>query len=82
MSVTFFSQFLGAFPKALSPMGAHPYSGARVMFVPLSSTKTSFSGSRSFTLSRQALLAFSSRSEAPSDLFFGSSPTCVWLETS
>jgi hypothetical protein len=45
MSVTFFSQFLGAFPKALSPLGALALSGTILTLVEDSSTKTRRRGS-------------------------------------
>jgi hypothetical protein len=69
ISVTFFSQFLGALPKALSPLGALALSGARRTLVEHSSTKTNLWGSTPLRRSRQALLASSSRSEAPSVFF-------------
>ena len=64
-SVVFLPRFLGAFPKALSPLGARARSGASPTFVPHSSTKTSLRGSSRATRLLQALLAPSSRSEAP-----------------
>ena len=45
MSVTFFSQFLGAFPKALSPLGALALMGTMRTLVEDSSTKTNLPGS-------------------------------------
>ena len=45
MSVTFFSQFLGAFPNALSPLGALALSGTILTLVEDSSTKTKSRGS-------------------------------------
>src|ERR687897_866707 len=72
MSVTFLPQFLGAFPKALSPLGALPYLGVRATLVEDSSTNTRREASTLFRRSRKALLACSSRSVAPS-VFFCSS---------
>lgn len=40
MSVTFLSQFLGAFPKALWPLGAFALNGTILTLVEDSSTKT------------------------------------------
>ena len=40
ISVMFLPQLLGAFPWALTPLGALAYLGVRAMFVEASSTKT------------------------------------------
>ena len=69
MRVRFLPQFLGALPRALSPLGALAYSVVSEMFVSHSSTKRSLFGSSPLTFSRQALLAASSRSEAPHYIF-------------
>ena len=45
ISVTFSSQFLGAFPKALSPLGALALNGTILTLVEDSSTKTKRRGS-------------------------------------
>jgi hypothetical protein len=75
-SVMFLAQFLGVLPKARCPLGDQPYSSESETLVPISSTNTSLSASTSpATNSRQAALRnYSSRSAAPSDLFFGSIP--------
>lgn len=69
ISVMFFPQFLGAFPRALSPFGALAYLGVRAMLVEDSSTNTSRLGSTPLKRSRQTLRFSSSRSEATSDFF-------------
>src|SRR5215211_3125378 len=76
MRVRFLPQFLGALPRALSPLGALPYSVVSEMFVSHSSTKTSLFGSSSLTLLCQALLAASSRSEAATLFFYKSNRAC------
>ncbi len=57
-------------------------SRVREMFVPLSSTKTSCSGSSWAAASRQAVRASSSRSLAASVFFYASSPGGEWPATS
>lgn len=69
MSVTFFPQFLGAFPYALSPFGALAYRGVRAMLVEDSSTKIRRLGSTPLRRSLKAPRASSSRSVAPSVFF-------------
>jgi hypothetical protein len=65
-------QLRGALADARSPRLDQAYSGTREMFAPHSSTKTKRSGPVSAaTVPRQAALKNSSRSVAPSDLFFG-----------
>jgi hypothetical protein len=72
-SVTFLPQFLGALPKARSPLRDQAYSAESETLAPISWTKTSLSASTSSaTRARQAALRNSSRSPAPIDLFFGS----------
>ena len=71
MSVTFSSQFLGAFPKALSPLGALALSGTMRTLVEDSSTKTNLLGSTPPRRLLQAPRASSSRSAAPSVFFVG-----------
>ena len=81
MRVTFLPQFLGAFPCALSPLGALPYLGViRATLVEDSSTNTSREASTPLRRSRKAPLFSSSRSVAPS-VFFCSSTLAflVWL---
>jgi hypothetical protein len=74
-SVTFFPQLRGALHGARSPLRDQAYSGAREMFAPISSTNTSRAASIApATKARQAALRNSSRSPAPTDLFFGSTP--------
>ena len=74
-SIVFFPRLRGTSQRARSPLGAQAYSGASDVFVPISSTKTSrlWSSARA-TNTRQAILKNSSRSEAPTRLFFGSTP--------
>src|SRR4051794_31457142 len=69
--VVFLPRFLGAFPKARSPLGARARSGASPTFVPHSSTKRSLLGPRSFTRSRQRDRASWSRSEAATVFLVG-----------
>ena len=64
ISVTFLPQFLGALPRALSPLGALPYLGMSAMLVEDSSF-----GSTPFRRSRKAPLFSSSRSVATTDFF-------------
>src|SRR5215210_3411930 len=71
MSVTFLPQFLGALPRALSPLGALPYLGVSAMLVEDSSTNRRRSGSTPFRRSRKAPLFRSSRSVATTDFFEG-----------
>ena len=71
-SVTFFPQLRGAFAGARSPRLDQAYSGTREMFAPHSSTNTRRLASiPPTTIALQAALKNSSRSAAPSDLFFG-----------
>ena len=76
-SVTFLPQLRGAEQRARSPRLDHAYSGrsetVRRALV-LKNTKRSASVVRAIT-ARQAALRNSSRSEAPTDLFFGSIPS-------
>ncbi len=65
----FLPQFLGAFPYALSPLGALAWLGVRAMFVEDSSTNTSRFGSTLLRRSQKELRAASSRSVAPSVFF-------------
>ena len=69
ISVTFFPQFLGALPRALSPLGALPYLGVSATLVEDSSTNRRRFGSTPFRRSRKALLFCSSRSVATTDFF-------------
>src|SRR5215207_1282918 len=83
MRVTFLPQFLGAFPKALSPFGALAYRGVRAILVEDSSTKTRRSGSMPLRRSLKALLASSFRSVAPSVFFCSSTlASLLWLGSS
>src|SRR5215212_6542172 len=69
MRVTFLPQFLGTFPRALSPFGALAYLGVRATLVEDSFTNTSRPGSTPFRRWRKALLFSSSRSVAASVFF-------------
>ena len=69
ISVTFLPQFLGALPRALSPLGALPYLGMSAMLVEDSSTNSRRFGSTPFRRSRKAPLFSSSRSVATTDFF-------------
>ena len=70
--VTFLPQLRGALPKALSPLRDQAYSEESETLEPISSTNTKRSASMCpATEARQAALRNSSRSLAPSDLFFG-----------
>jgi hypothetical protein len=71
MSVTFLSQFLGAFPKALSPLGDLALSATMRTLVEEedSSTKTNLLGSTPPRRLLQAPRASWSRSVAPSVFF-------------
>ena len=71
-SVTFFPQLRGAFAGgARSPRLDQAYSGTTEMFAPHSSTNTRRLASiPRMTIALQATLKNSSRSAAPSDLFF------------
>jgi hypothetical protein len=73
-SVRFLPQFLGALPKVrCSPLRDQAYSADSETLAPISSTNTSrLVSTSSATKTRQAALKNSSRSAAPSDLFFGS----------
>src|SRR5215210_6983020 len=71
LSVTFLSQFLGAFPKALSPLGDLALSGTMRTLVEDSSTKTNLLGSTPPRRFLQAPRASWSRSLAPSVFFVG-----------
>jgi hypothetical protein len=62
-------QFLGAFPRALSPLGALPYLGVSAMLVEDSSTNLSRPGSMPLSRSLKESLASSSRSVATTDFF-------------
>jgi hypothetical protein len=74
-SVTFFPQLRGVLHGARSPLRNQAYNGDREMFVPISSTNTSRTVSIApATKAHQAALRNSSRSPAPTDLFFGSTP--------
>jgi len=74
-SVTFSPQLRGAEQHARSPRLDHAYSGESEMFAPHSSTNTKRLASiPSATKARQAALKNSSRSVAPTDLFFCSNP--------
>jgi hypothetical protein len=71
--VTFLPQLRGVLPKALAPLRDQAYSGESETLAPISSTNTSRSASTfPATSILQAALRNSSRSPAPSDLFFGS----------
>ena len=75
-SVTFLPQFLGTFACALSPLRDQAYSGESETLAPISSTNTSRPAYiPPQTKALQAALRNSSRSAAPSDLFFGSNPS-------
>ena len=75
-SVTLLPQLRGASPRARSSVQAQAYSGESEVFAPHSSTNTRRSVSISPAVSNlQAALKNSSRSAAPSDLFFGSTPS-------
>ena len=69
MRVTFLPQFLGALPRALSPLGALPYLGMSATLVEDSSTNLSRSGSTPLSRSLNEPLARSSRSVATTDFF-------------
>jgi hypothetical protein len=72
---TFASQLRGTLASARSPRLDQACRGASEVLVPISSTNTSWPASRPWvTNARQAALSHSSRSAAPTDLFFGSSP--------
>src|SRR5215211_4035084 len=71
MSVTFLPQFLGALPRALSPLGALPYLGMSATLVEDSSTNLSRSGSTPLSRSLKEPLTRSSRSVATTDFFEG-----------
>jgi hypothetical protein len=71
MSVTFLPQFLGAFPRALSPLGALPYLGVSATLVEDSSTNLSRLGSIPLRRSLKEPLDRSSRSVATTDFFEG-----------
>jgi hypothetical protein len=74
-SVVFFPRLRGTEQRALSPRGAQACTGASEVFEPISSTNTNRSASILPAMSaRQATLKNSSRSLAPTCLFFGSSP--------
>src|SRR5215212_7108716 len=74
-NVTFFPQLRGAEQYARSPLGDQAYSGRSETFVEHSSTNTKRSACVvSATIARQTALRNSSRSLAPTDLFFGSIP--------
>src|SRR3712207_6550832 len=73
--VTFFPQLRGAEQSARSPLGDQAYSGRSETFVEHSSTNTKrLACVVPATIARQAALRNSSRSLAPTDLFFGSTP--------
>src|SRR5215212_9115678 len=75
-NVTFLPQLRGAEQRARSPRLDQAYSGRSETFVEHSSTNTKRSASVvPATIARQAALRNSSRSEAPTDLFFGSIPS-------
>jgi hypothetical protein len=74
-SVTFLPQLRGAEQNARSPRLDHAYSEHSEVFVEHSSTNTKRPASiSSATKARQAALRNPSRSDAPTDLFFGSIP--------
>jgi hypothetical protein len=74
-SVTFFPQLRGVRQKARSPLRDQAYSETSETLAPISSTNTRRLASMCpATSTRQATLKNSSRSVAPTDLFFGSTP--------
>jgi hypothetical protein len=73
--VTFGPQLRGAEQGARSPLRDQAYNGRSEVFVPHSSTNTKRSAPMlPATIVFQAALSHSSRSLAPTDLFFGSIP--------
>src|SRR5215207_9175565 len=73
--VTFAPQLRGTLANARSPLRDQAYKGANDVFEPISSTNTSRWGPISpATSTRQATFKNSSRSAAPTDLFFYSTP--------
>ncbi len=74
--VTLAPQLRGALAKARSPLRDQAYSGRSETFVEHSSTNTKRSAPMlRATNALQAALRSSSRSVAPTDLFFGSNPS-------
>ena len=75
-SVTFAPQLRATSKRARSPRRDQAYKGASEVLVPVSSTKIKRSDPMAAaTMTRQAALKNSSRSLAPTDLFFGSIPS-------
>ena len=74
--VMFVPQLRGTLKRARSPLGDQAYRGASEVCAPHSSTKTKRPTSiLPATITRQAALSHSSRSLAPTDLFFCSTPS-------